>query len=478
LRFNSILAVVKVTVGTAICNLTTVTDTEIVCELEPNSAGSHAIVVERYDQGISNANIEYTYSLTVSSLSADEGSIGGGLKLILTGSGFSMDSSVAICNKPCRYLNSSFVSYTCEVPKADEENQDSSCTVSISENGKTATSSFTYRLSLTPRLTSVSPLRGGTGGGTLLTIIGTGFPTNQDLIQITIGGSLCIISSVSETQITCRTEPYRRSSAILNVNVEIIGNGLAFNDGSVQFEYIDLWSSKYTWGGLEPPGEGEIAVISYGQHIYFDVASTPVLKGLIIQGGSLIFDDNQDVALNVEYVIILAGGKFQVGTESAPFKHKAVITMHGHVRSQELPTYGAKVIALRNGTLDMHGMHVGVTWTKLGSNAAAGATEIVLQEPVIWPVGSEIVIATTGDKFSPGESEIRFIAGKSNGNTTLTLDTPLKFGHFGEERTVGSDGDFQTVSVRAEVGLLSRNVKFQGIYLYHIYLNIISFPAV
>ena len=168
------------------------------------------------------------------------------------------------------------------------------------------------------------------------------------------------------------------------------------------------------------------------------------------------------MALNVEYVIILSGGKFQVGTESNPFTHKAVITMHGHVRSVELPTYGAKVIALRNGTLDMHGIHVGVTWTKLGASVVAGATEIVLQEPVVWPVGSEIVIATTGDKFSPGESEVRFITGKSNGDRTLTLDKALAYGHFGEDRTVGSNGDFQTISVRAEVGLLTRNVKFQG----------------
>ena len=359
-------------------------------------------------------------------------------------------------------MTSTFVSFTCEVPEADNKSQDSDCDVKVVENGKTVTSSFTYKLNLTPKLTSVSPKRGGTGGGTLLTIIGEGFPTDSSLLKVTIGGSVCIIASISQTQITCRTESYSLSSAILNVNVDIIGKGLALNDGSVKFEYIDLWSSKFTWGGDEPPREGEIAVIGFGQHIYFDMATTPVLKGLIIQGGSLIFDDNQDVALNAEYVIVLSGGKFQVGTEDQPFKHKAVITMYGHVRSVELPTYGAKVIALRNGTLDMHGLNVGVTWTKLGATAAANSDRIVLQEPVIWSVGSEIVIATTGDKFSQGESELRFIASKSSDNRTLFLDTPLKFGHFGEDRTVGSNGDFQTVSVRGEVGLLTRNVKFQG----------------
>ena len=56
--------------------------------------------------------------------------------------------------------------------------------------------------------------------------------------------------------------------------------------------------------------------------------------------------------------------------------------MYGSVRSIELPIYGAKVIAVRNGTLDMHGQPVGVTWTNLGQTATAGTDQITLKEPV------------------------------------------------------------------------------------------------
>lgn len=145
----------------------------------------------------------------------------------------------------------------------------------------------------------------------------------------------------------------------------------------------------YTWGGLAPPGEGELAVIGPNQHIYFDAATTPVLKGIIIQGGSLIFDDSQDVSLNVEYLLILDGGKLEVGTEDMPFTHDATITMYGSPRSTELPIYGAKVIGVREGSLDMHGMPVGVTWTQLGSTANAGTNTITLKEAVDWAVGSK-----------------------------------------------------------------------------------------
>lgn len=109
----------------------------------------------------------------------------------------------------------------------------------------------------------------------------------------------------------------------------------------------------------------------------------------------------------------------------------------------------------------MHGKNVGVTWTYLGSTSIAGSTTITLIEPVVWSVGSEIVIATTGDKFSQVESEVKTIVLKSSDNLTLTLDSQLRFTHFGEKRTVGTQKPID-IFVRAEVGLLTRNVKFQG----------------
>jgi hypothetical protein len=70
---------------------------------------------------------------------------------------------------------------------------------------------------------------------------------------------------------------------------------------------------------------------------------------VLILGGSLIFDDNQDCYLNANYIIISDGGLLQVGTRANPFQHKAVITMYGSARSVELPIFGSKVLGLRNG---------------------------------------------------------------------------------------------------------------------------------
>jgi len=50
------------------------------------------------------------------------------------------------------------------------------------------------------------------------------------------------------------------------------------------------------------------------------------------------------------------------------------------------------------------------------------------------------------------------IAGKASDNVTLTLDAALEYRHLGETYTVGE----KTFDMRAEVGLLTRNIKIKG----------------
>ena len=78
----------------------------------------------------------------------------------------------------------------------------------------------------------------------------------------------------------------------------------------------------------------------------------------------------------------------QVGTEANPFpeQYTATIKLYGHIRSRELPIYGTKVLALREGTLDLHGHPTPVTWTTLSTTANAGDTQITLTTPVNWKV--------------------------------------------------------------------------------------------
>ncbi len=126
-------------------------------------------------KGYSNSQT-FTYNLAVTSLSETQGSVGGGLSLVINGQGFTNNSQVTICGLSCKLMENSFTTLTCLVPPATNQTSDSTCSVQVDENSLTATSTFTYSLLLTPRLASVNPLRGGTGGGTRLTIAGNNFP--------------------------------------------------------------------------------------------------------------------------------------------------------------------------------------------------------------------------------------------------------------------------------------------------------------
>lgn len=52
------------------------------------------------------------------------------------------------------------------------------------------------------------------------------------------------------------------------------------------------------------------------------------------------------------------------------------------------------------------GSPVEVVWTKLSKTATAGTKTIELEHSVDWKAGDQIVIATTGERHSQGETEV------------------------------------------------------------------------
>lgn len=153
-------------------------------------------------------------------------------------------------------------------------------------------------------------------------------------VNVRLGETPCSVISVSPTEIQCETGSHRYSSIEVGITVSINGSGYA--QGSLLFQYIDLWSSRFTWGGQDPPEEGTFVIIENRETIYLDIF-TPIIRVLVIDNATLIFEDSQDVQLNVEYIVIVNNGHLIVGTQSNPFKHRGVIEIHGHLRSIELP---------------------------------------------------------------------------------------------------------------------------------------------
>uniref|UniRef100_A0A3B3X637 G8 domain-containing protein n=1 Tax=Poecilia mexicana TaxID=48701 RepID=A0A3B3X637_9TELE len=458
--FGSDSELVSVTINGVSCNVSAVSDSELRCTTGSNPGGTYPVVLHHGVKGHAQSAVEFTYELTLSGVQPNEGSFAGGALLSVFGSGFDpIGSRVLICDRECPVLRgaSSSSRLSCLSPPNNGSDSAVGCHVSVLNrlDAVNVSQGFTYRAALTPVVSQVSPRRGGTAGGTRLTISGSGFSSRLDDVNVTIGGSPCDVQSSNMTHIVCVTSAQQRSQET-EVRVSIGDRGVAKTDAA-NFLYVDVWSSRFTWRGLPPPERGSLAVIAKGQTVLLD-ASTPVLKMLLIQGGTLMFDE-ADLELQAENILITDGGRLQIGQEGAPFQHKAIITLHGHLRSPELPVYGSKTLAVREGVLDLHGIPVPVTWTHLAQTAANGSATLTLMEAVTWKPGEEIVIASTGHRHSQRENEVRTIAAVSAGGKTLTLTESLTFSHLGVAATLPDGAVFEA---RAEVGLLTRNVVVRG----------------
>jgi len=200
-----------------------------------------------------------------------------------------------------------------------------------------------------------------------------------------------------------------------------------------------------------------------GLHLLVDVDSTPILSAVVVEG-SLIFPTNPDPehvrSFDAKYVLV-RGGYLEAGTEQFPYTSKLVITMHSKRFDAEIPIFGNKVIAMYNGILDLHGIPRTPTWTMLDTTSDVGSTTLTLIRDVDWKVGERIVIAPTSyNNFEAEERTIIAIDNTDPQKPVITIDTPFEFKHFAARQEFGTDGDF--IEMRAEVGLLTRNILYRG----------------
>ena len=290
----------------------------------------------------------------------------------------------------------------------------------------------------------------------------------------------CEVTGASTTHVTCVTgERTGAWNAEPKLSLFIDGSGKAANQGH-KYRYVSLWSSLSTWGNLFPPVEGESVAVMRGVNLLVDIKETPILNLVVVDGGSLIFpsdsNPNHERTFDAHYIFlngdpVNGGALMEAGTEEEPYSSRLTITMHGEKNGAYIPKFGNKCIGVRYSTLDIHGIKRDVTWTSLATTATVGSTSITLLEPVDWKVDEVIVIASTDlgieDEHLPGQgdnSEQRTIT-SITGGTVITFDEGLLWEHYSASDTYGvadSEGIIDYIEMRAEVGLLTRNVKYQG----------------
>ena len=325
----------------SLCNVTGSSETSITCTVPSLAAGSYLVLVHVKGLGVakSQGNVAMvTYILEIDNYSPSSCGNGGGIELTISGNGFPTVSTgsntgagivIRVCQATCTVTESSVSELNCLLGAnqiSSPFSTTTSCNISATYQNMEAdsTSPFEFIGLLTPRLDSILPTIGGTAGGTIATVTGSGFfppgvtdanALDEEDILITVDGSVCEWfgrgTTITETTVVCRTSEHV-TTLEAEVRVFVQGRGYTLNgDGPVLYEYIDRWSSVYTWGGGPLPQPDDSVYIKQGQTVFLDI-SPPVLNLVLIEG-ALIFEDEQDLHLQAKYIFI-NHGKLQVGS--------------------------------------------------------------------------------------------------------------------------------------------------------------------
>jgi hypothetical protein len=227
-----------------------------------------------------------------------------------------------------------------------------------------------------------------------------------------------------------------------------------------------LWSDPATWPNSQVPAPGSAVTISANSRVVFNVntynSHANKLNGITVSAGGELDIADQPVKLYTSYLVNF--GKFFAGTDAHPLASAITIALDGNFTDDTIIGQfhsGANTLAAANGSdVEIHGTNTGIPWTKLASSSAVGNTSITLLQPVQWPVGSLIEIAS-GSR-DPSKEERATITAVSADGKTLTLSSPLIYPHVSVVTSQTSNNQTRSVPEQDEVGLLTHNLNITG----------------
>lgn len=228
------------------------------------------------------------------------------------------------------------------------------------------------------------------------------------------------------------------------------------------------WSNPNTWPNKVIPGQGSMsgkdAIIPCNVNVILDVPTLTFDK--LIINGWLKVQDNRTFQVFANFVVVQ--GRLTIGTPLEPYPGKILFNLTGgsydHTVSQGsiTNTIGTRAFAVVGGLVEMNGMYGNQkSWTVLKQTAWAGAYSIYVTGNVTsWPVGGTIAIASTDFDYKQAETRIITAVYGGWGGTTIVLDQPLSYMHWGNPLYTGIPGVYMDES--AEVSLLTRSIVIQG----------------
>ena len=229
---------------------------------------------------------------------------------------------------------------------------------------------------------------------------------------------------------------------------------LLFDD--IRLAKLPCWSETTSWSQGAIPDATDTAIINSTDALVLDtIAVCSNLRTM----GQFLAANNLDLSLDAEMIeVMMSGGLLEWGQVNTPYEANGTITLIGDIAQAQVDQ-SAALMVMDGAELQLHGAERD-SWTQLNAHANQGDTLITLEKAMDWQVGDSIVIASTD--FDPHQAEVRAISQVSGGGTVFHFTTPLAYNHYGELQTFPASPSTSVLDQRAEVGLLTRNLKIRG----------------
>ncbi|KAM7062054.1 fibrocystin [Acridotheres tristis] len=446
---------IHVFVGDFPCSNITITGSMLQCTAPLLPVGEYPVLGLDIPRGWASSSLMFTSNLTVTAAHHNWSGLKGG-QVYLHGTGFSPGKTlVTVCGTRCELLgNMTVTELSCLAPRIPAS---LAILCGVTHSSADCQEDRATFIECDMRVTvGTSQQRGSVSyfyvcGDTLSQghFAGLLASPKVERDEVLIYNSSCNITMETEAEMECEGANQPITAKI----TEIWKNWGQNTQRALQF--CGRWDEDWSWPAGHQPRDGDNVTIEGGRTLLLGT-TTSILRLLHLKGGKLLFTGPGPVELHAHYILVSDGGELQVGSPEAPFQHKAHICLYGSLHSPPLFPYGVKFLAVRNGTLSIHGWMPKVVFTHLKSSANAGDTRLILQEPVDWQPGDEILVGSSGLGNAQQQEEMAFI--QSVNSTELHLRSPLRYPH-----SVGEGwGNGQGLPSSAVVALISRRVVVQG----------------
>lgn len=272
------------------------------------------------------------------------------------------------------------------------------------------------------------------------------------------------------------TRPFRHRGGNMTVQISGLQNGdnTAIVD-DVKLETVGGWNNVATWvGGDIPNLFADIVNIPPGVRVAFTENLNAKAGDIHVQGFLGVIDEAPSSIECRSILVNGSGATFQVGTEGSRHQNDFEVLLKTDDTARDIVGFGNKFIgAQMGGILDLHGKSV-TSYGKVNATVSSGNT-IDVRNIVGWKATDSIVITSTdGATNSSGSagwlnSETFTITAVTPIDATvkrLTLNKPITKRHLGVDQPYSralAPAKSWTFETRAYVGLLTRNVRVEGI---------------